>query len=511
MGEDAPARTTRRTDHEIESVLYARRAALAELMHSPALGQGDVRRALQQITETAAEVLVIERVSVWRLVDDGAAIACLDLFERTPARHSEGVRIQAVDAPRYFEALQRERAIRADDARHDPRTSEFREGYLEPLGITAMLDAPIFVRGKIVGVVCHEHTEGPRRFSFSEELLAGTFADFVALVFQTASWHDAQRALRGERDALEGKVEERTRDLRESEANLRALLDNSPVAMVLTRIADHRVVFANRRAAEMFEVPVEDVEGRSAPDFWVVPGDRERFLTGLYKNGRVDDLETQLRAQGGRMFWARVSGQQMRFRGEETLLGAMVDISAQRAAEDRLRELATHDALTGAFNRRHIEEVVKREFERADRYGRPLTVAMLDADHFKRVNDSYGHQVGDDVLRELADRCRRTLRSNDVLGRYGGEEFVIVFPETGLDEARVVAERLRGAIAERPVSTGDLSLPVTVSIGLATSSRGQTPDSLLARADAALYAAKRGGRNLVHALAVDGAGTVSSS
>ena len=171
----------------------------------------------------------------------------------------------------------------------------------------------------------------------------------------------------------------------------------------------------------------------------------------------------------------------------------------------------TQNALTGAFNRRHIEEVVKREFERADRYGRPLTVAMLDADHFKRVNDSYGHQVGDDVLRELADRCRRTLRSNDVLGRYGGEEFVIVFPETGLDEARVVAERLRGAIAERPVSTGDLSLPVTVSIGLATSSRGQTPDSLLARADAALYAAKRGGRNLVRALAVDGAGTVSSS
>jgi diguanylate cyclase (GGDEF)-like protein/PAS domain S-box-containing protein len=510
MGE-GPARTTRRTDHEIEDVLYTRRVALADLMHSPALGQGDVRRAIHQITETAAEVLVVERASVWKLADEGAAIECIDLYERTPARHSEGIRIRAVDAPRYFEALQRERAIRADDAREDPRTSEFRAGYLEPLGITAMLDAPIFVRGKIMGVVCHEHTEGARRWSFSEELLAGTFADFVALVFQTSSWHEAQRALRLERDALEGKVDERTRDLRESEANLRALLEMSPVATVLTRIADGKVVFANRRAAELFEVPLESVEGRNAPDFWVVPGDRERFLAGLQRDGRVDDLETELRAQSGRVFWARVSWQRLRFRGEETLLSATVDISEQKAAQDRLRDLATHDALTGAFNRRHVEEVLRRELERADRYGRPLTVAMLDADHFKRVNDGHGHQVGDEVLRTLAGRCTKTLRSHDVLGRYGGEEFVIVFPETGLDEAGVVAERLRLAIAEQPVSTGELSLPVTVSIGLATSGRGQTPESLLARADAALYEAKRGGRNLVRAFSADPAPGIVSA
>jgi diguanylate cyclase (GGDEF)-like protein/PAS domain S-box-containing protein len=487
----------------IEEVLWARRRALADLMHSRAVGQGDMGRAVNQITETAAQVLDVERASVWRLVDDGGArggaIECIDLFERTAGRHGAGTRIRAVDVPRYFEALQRERTIRADDAREDPRTSEFRSGYLEPLGITSMLDAPIFVRGTMVGVVCHEHVASPRRWTFAEELLAGTFADFVALVLETASWRQADRELRQERDALESKVAERTRDLRESEANLRALLELSPVSMVLTRISDHKVVFANRRAAEMFQVPVDAVVGRSAPEFWVDAGERERFLAGLTRDGRVDDFEARLRSQDGPVFWARVSGQRLRFAGEETLIGAMVDITEQKRAQERLRELATHDPLTGVYNRRHLDDVLRREIERSKRYGRPLTVAMLDVDHFKRVNDDHGHQVGDEVLSEISARCRRTLRANDVLGRYGGEEFMIVFPETGAEEAGVVAERLRAAVAGRPVAAGAGAVEVTVSIGLAALADGEEPRALVARADASLYAAKRDGRNLVRA------------
>jgi diguanylate cyclase (GGDEF)-like protein/PAS domain S-box-containing protein len=488
-----------RTDRDIEEVLYARRRALADLMHSQAMGHGDMLPAVHQITETAAQILDVERASVWRLVDNGAAIECIDLYERSPSRHGAGARIRGTDVPRYFEALQRERAIRADDACSDPRTSEFRSDYLEPLGITAMLDAPIFVRGAMVGVVCHEHSGSPRQWTFSEELLAGTFADFVALVLETSSWHQSERALRVERDALESKVEQRTRDLSESEANLRSLLEMSPISMVLTRISDHKVVFANRRASEMFEVPIEAVQGRNAPDFWVVPADRERFLSELSQGGRVDDLEAQLRSQSGRLFWARVSGQRLRFAGEDTLLGAMVDITDQKQAQDHLRDLAIRDALTGTYNRRYVEDVVRKELERSQRYARPLTVAMLDADHFKRVNDTYGHPVGDEVLRVISDRCRTILRANDVFGRYGGEEFVVVFPETSLEDAGVVAERLRAAIAERPITVGERSLEMTVSIGLSTLGAGQDSGALLARADAALYAAKKGGRNLVRA------------
>jgi hypothetical protein len=209
-------RAAKPSPRELEDELHVRRKALADLMHSEVLGQGDVARAFRQITETAADVLAVDRASVWRLVDDGAAIECIDLFERSGKRHSAGVRIRAADVPRYFAALQRERAIRAHDARKDARTSEFREGYLEPLGITSMLDAPVFLRGKMVGVVCHEHTGKPRRWKLHEELLAGSFADFVAVVLETAAWREAEDELRLERDALETKVAERTRDLSES-------------------------------------------------------------------------------------------------------------------------------------------------------------------------------------------------------------------------------------------------------------------------------------------------------
>jgi diguanylate cyclase (GGDEF)-like protein len=126
-----------------------------------------------------------------------------------------------------------------------------------------------------------------------------------------------------------------------------------------------------------------------------------------------------------------------------------------------------------------------------------LAVAMLDADHFKTINDSHGHQTGDEVLRAISERCRRILRSNDVFGRYGGEEFVIVFPETKLADAGAIAERLRATIAEDPIKVGDKTLGVTVSIGLAAHAPGQDLDGLFQRADAALYAAKQDGRNLV--------------
>ena len=168
---------------------------------------------------------------------------------------------------------------------------------------------------------------------------------------------------------------------------------------------------------------------------------------------------------------------------------------------------ATHDALTGLFNRRHVEDLLRAEVERAQRHARPLAVAMLDADHFKLINDTYGHPTGDDVLRVISERCRTTLRTNDILARYGGEEFVIVFPETNLEEAGAVAERLRAAIAANPIKVGDHALPVTVSIGVAAFAPGNDVERLIERADAALYMAKQDGRNLVRSLRARALGT----
>ena len=160
---------------------------------------------------------------------------------------------------------------------------------------------------------------------------------------------------------------------------------------------------------------------------------------------------------------------------------------------------ASHDDLTGLLNRRMVLDMLTREFERALREGIPLAVAMLDVDHFKNVNDSFGHLVGDEVLRRTAERMAGMLRRGDVLGRYGGEEFILVVPSCDVAAAADIAERLRAIVSSQPVDTSAGPVTVTASLGLAVS----TPESPLERdeivqaADRALYLAKAAGRNRV--------------
>jgi diguanylate cyclase (GGDEF)-like protein len=163
-----------------------------------------------------------------------------------------------------------------------------------------------------------------------------------------------------------------------------------------------------------------------------------------------------------------------------------------------LQRLAIIDDLTGIYNRRHFFQVAHLEFERARRYNRALSIIMLDIDHFKEVNDQFGHLVGDQVLRVVTERCSQIIRETDVLGRYGGEEFILLVPETGLEGVKQLAERLRVAISETPIEARGKTVQVTASIGLA----GLTLDcidldQLVSMADEALYLAKNIGRNAV--------------
>jgi diguanylate cyclase (GGDEF)-like protein len=171
---------------------------------------------------------------------------------------------------------------------------------------------------------------------------------------------------------------------------------------------------------------------------------------------------------------------------------------ALRKALEEVERLAITDSLTGLYNHRHLFELAGREFQRARRYQLPLSVMMVDIDEFKRVNDTHGHAAGDQILQGVAECCRRELREVDVIGRYGGDEFVALLPETGLPAACQVAERLRKSIAEKTLDTKAGRISVTVSLGIAAlGDEHLTPDSLLDRADQALYVAKRNGRNRV--------------
>jgi two-component system, cell cycle response regulator len=169
-------------------------------------------------------------------------------------------------------------------------------------------------------------------------------------------------------------------------------------------------------------------------------------------------------------------------------------------AREELRFQATHDALTGIWNRRAALDLLQREIERASRTGGSTGLLMLDLDHFKKINDSYGHLAGDAVLREVTSRVLRVIRSYDFLGRYGGEEFIVVLPACDRAQAEQSAERIRVAVASSPVFAGSEEIPVTASIGVTSVAVNVSEKEILAVADTALYQAKSSGRNRVCAL-----------
>jgi hypothetical protein len=162
-------------------MLRAQFRSVAELMSQRALFLGDVDKTVRRVDEAAASTLDIERVSVWRLDSGRSKISCLDLFERTPAKHSAGVELYRKDFESYFAALETERTIAANDAHTDPRTSCFSASYLKPLGIGSMLDVPIWTQGKMVAVVCHEHVGPARKWNSDEESFAYLMSTIVAL------------------------------------------------------------------------------------------------------------------------------------------------------------------------------------------------------------------------------------------------------------------------------------------------------------------------------------------
>jgi diguanylate cyclase (GGDEF)-like protein len=181
------------------------------------------------------------------------------------------------------------------------------------------------------------------------------------------------------------------------------------------------------------------------------------------------------------------------------LLGANAAVAIENAQLfNKMQNMAITDELTGLFNRRRFFEMATQEFERSKRYNHPLSVIMLDIDHFKRVNDTYGHAIGDQVLQGLAGVVSTNLRQVDILARYGGEEFAVMLPETRLEDALITAERLRQKTAEATIPTRVGNMSITISLGVVTQDKTcRSLEELLDRSDQALYACKRTGRNKV--------------
>jgi diguanylate cyclase (GGDEF)-like protein len=226
-------------------------------------------------------------------------------------------------------------------------------------------------------------------------------------------------------------------------------------------------------------------------------GDAKAEELRLLDERSVATEAAALRTERFNWFMAAVGAAMMALLGA-ALIGAASAHRRTLALTAALQRRATTDALTGLANRRHLVAAIDTVVRRARRSGRALSLAILDIDHFKRINDTHGHPGGDAVLREIAAVLRETTRAGDLLGRIGGEEFAVLMPETDTAQAERACERLRAAVAGRTVSLGgSVATRVTVSTGVALLSASEAGDQFMCRADKALYEAKAGGRNQV--------------
>jgi len=377
--------------------------------------------------------------------------------------------------------IRQDQPLVIEDTRTDPRFAANPLVTHDP-GIRFYAGAPLILEdGVRIGSLCVIDLE-PRAFGEAERQL---LRDLAAIVV----------------DELE--LRRLARQARETELRFVEAVEALPDGFVLYDRED-RLVLCNRRYREMYAesasllvpgTPFATIirEGVKRGQYPAAAGREEAWIAQrLRDHARASEaIEQQL--PGDR--WLRILESRT---GDGGTVGVRVDITALKRQERVLQELAWIDQLTRALTRHRFLDTARVELDRAARQGTPTSLLLLDIDHFKTVNDRYGHHAGDQVLSELAGRWHTALRSHDVLGRLGGEEFAVLAPDTDLDGGCALAERLRQATAETPVAVDPGSISVTVSVGVA--SLGSTPGSLdrgLLRVDQALYAAKRAGRDRV--------------
>ncbi len=275
---------------------------------------------------------------------------------------------------------------------------------------------------------------------------------------------------------------------------------------ILTLDTDGNYTLVNPVAARMLGYEVEELIGRHAHDIWqhskadgTAYAEDDSAISQTLKDG-------QIRRNDNEVFWRKdgtcfpVEYTSAPIRGNQAITGVVVtflDITERKQAEREIHTLATTDSLTGIANRRMFMQVLESEITRAKRYGAPLTLVMYDIDHFKQVNDTYGHDIGDEVLKEVTGLVRANIRAVDMVARWGGEEFVILTTQSDIHSALAMAEKLRTVIAGRVFEKVGT---VTASFGVAVYEPRDDSNLLLKKADDALYKAKENGRNRVETI-----------
>ena len=323
---------------------------------------------------------------------------------------------------------------------------------------------------------------------------------YVSVRTDITATKEAQLVLERSRDELEQLVQIRTGELAEREEVLHSITNAAQDAVMMIDSAG-RVTYWNPAAEHMFGFSEVEVVGENLHDLIVPERHLERAHAGFSRfaasgEGPAIGRTTTLRAKhrNGDEFPVDISLSAIKLRGQWSAVGIVRDATERVQTEERLKQLATTDTLTGICNRRHFDEVLASEISRAARFTNPLSLILFDVDHFKRVNDTFGHQAGDRVLTQLAVTVSSTIRTVDLFARWGGEEFVVLLPGSDLDAGRLLAEKLRMVLERQPFS--DVG-QVTCSFGVAEYAPDDNMDALIKKVDRCLYHAKASGRNRV--------------
>lgn len=333
---------------------------------------------------------------------------------------------------------------------------------------------------------------------FNQPLVRGMLVA-TAILLALSQWLLISRNIEHHRNELRQRALQR---------NLNDLYENAPCGY-LTLNSQGRILQVNTTALGWLGFTREEIIGKEFKSL-MSKQDLQRIkprIHQVFDSGIVSDETLSLASRDGSpmtvSFSAVAVEEPQKNRSERLWRCTLTDITERMVAQKNLEDQAHSDSLTGIHNRRFFSELAERELARAKRNRRPLSLLMIDLDHFKDVNDHFGHDTGDRLLQAVAKAAARSLRREDILARYGGEEFVVLLPESDEETALEIAERLRVALSEIDLETADNEhVRISVSIGVAElNTRDTTLDAIIKRADIALYEAKASGRNQVCAYA----------
>ncbi|MFP4572805.1 MAG: diguanylate cyclase [Desulfobacterales bacterium] len=296
------------------------------------------------------------------------------------------------------------------------------------------------------------------------------------------------------RDITEKK--ELEKQLVESNEQLENLLLELPVAVVIVDYNSRKILDLNPKATAILGYTPEELVGRKCNDY-ICPA-QEGNCPIIDMGMEVNHSEREVVNSSGARIPIYKSAITTHHGARKVILECFTDISHMKEMERRLQQMARTDDLTGLFNRRYFMESVKKELVRSERYKIPVSMIMFDIDHFKSINDRYGHTAGDEILRQISRICRENFRQTDIPARLGGEEFGILMPECGIRESGASAKRLREKIADSAFVFEGNRIRCTISIGIAEYVGGtEDMEALIRRADEAMYESKNRGKNQV--------------